>query len=270
MGSARSRADAVVRANRFTIAVVFPLVGTAGLVASREGLLGSLAYDPVVLLFGTAVMRLPLVVGLLPVLDRRGAVGLAGATAYTYAVEVVGVLTGAPYGEFSYGVELGPMLFGLVPAALPLFFLPLVVNAYLLVLLLGARSRWTRVAGAVGVVVLVDLVLDPGAVALGFWSYAAGGAYYGVPASNFAGWVLSGAVAVTLVEASLSPAAVRRRLRGCEFALDDFVSFLLLWGTVNAVYGQWVPVTVAAALFGAILRTGRFDFPAWRPRTTSP
>ncbi len=57
--------------------------------------------------------------------------------------------TGWPYGQFEYLVDLGPMLFGTVPLGLPVFFLPLVLNSYLLCLLLlgGATpespfARW--------------------------------------------------------------------------------------------------------------------------------
>ena len=135
----------LVRENRFTVAVVFPLVGAALFVASHEGWLPAwLAMNPLLVLFGTAVMRLPLVAGLAPLVDRRAGIGLFAVAAYSYAVEYVGVHYGVPYGEFSYQLELGPMVGG-VPIGLPIFFLPLVVNSYLLVLLLLPRiSRLQR------------------------------------------------------------------------------------------------------------------------------
>ena len=76
--------------------------------------------------------------------------------------------------------------------------------------------------------------------------------------------VLVGAVALALVELSFDAGAVARRLRNCAFALDDLVSFVVLWGTVNAVYGNWVSVTLAAGLAGALVATDRFDFRVWR------
>ncbi|WP_435179578.1 bisanhydrobacterioruberin hydratase [Halorussus sp. AFM4] len=252
--------SALVRDNRFTVAVVFPLVGAALFVASREGLLpGWLAMNPALVLFGTLVMRLPLVAGLAPVVDRRAGLALLAVTAYSYAVEYVGVHYGVPYGEFSYRLELGPMVGG-VPVGLPVFFLPLVVNAYLLVVLLLPRAgRLVRTLAALGVVVLIDLVLDPAAVGLGFWAYDGGGAYYGVPLSNFRGWLLSGLIAVSLVEWGFDREAVAARLAGCEFALDDLVSFVLLWGAMNVYFGNWVPVALAAGLAAGLVRTDRFD-----------
>ncbi|MFC4549201.1 MULTISPECIES: bisanhydrobacterioruberin hydratase [Halorussus] len=269
-----ARLDAAVEENRFTIAVVFPLVGAALFVASHEGVLpGWLAMNPLLVLFGTLVMRLPLVAGFAPLVTRRAAAGLAVLTAYTYAIEYVGVTYGIPYGDFRYLLELGPMLAG-VPVGLPVFFLPLVLNSYLLVLLfVGPRDapalRARRALAALGVVLVVDLVLDPAAVALGFWRYEAAGAYYGVPVSNYLGWLLSGLVAVSLVEFAFDRRALFGRLADCPFMLDDLVSFIVLWGAMNAYFRNWVPVALALALFVGLVRTERFDFDVFGRRRSS-
>ena len=259
-----ARLDRLVAENRFTVAVVFPTLGAVTILASAEGLLPEpLSFNPYFLLFGVAVMRLPLVAGLAPVATRRTAAGLAALCGFTYAVELVGVRTGYPYGAFEYGVDLGPMVGG-IPAALPLFFLPLVINAYLLSLLLfgdAARRTVVRVPVVVAAVVGMDLVLDPAAVAVGFWAYDAGGAYYDVPWLNYAGWVLSAVVSVTVVDRVLDRTAVLRRLDACEFLLDDLVSFVILWGGINLYFGNWVPAALSAAYGYALWRTDRFDFP---------
>ncbi|WP_286666643.1 bisanhydrobacterioruberin hydratase [Haloglomus salinum] len=269
-GRVEAGLDDLVRENRFTIAVVFPLMGAVLLVASRETLLpAGLNFNPYLIIFGTLVMRLPLVAGLAPLVDRRAAAGLLALTAYSYAIEYVGVLTGFPYGNFEYGVELGPMLLDTVPLGLPVFFFPLVVNAYLLcLLLLGPRteSALVRLPAVIAVVLLMDLVLDPGAVALTFWTYDPAGAYYGVPWSNYAGWVLSATVAVVTLDAAFERSGLRQRLSDCEFMLDDLVSFVVLWGLVNAYFGNWIPVVLAGLLGAGLLATDRFDFdvrPSW-------
>ncbi len=256
------RLETIIRDNRFTIAVFFPIVGAVTLVASAEGWLPEpLAYNPLLILFGTMVMRSPLIVGLLP---RIGwwAVGCLGLlTAYTYAIEIVGVRTDWPYGAFEYTIQLGPMLFGEVPLALPLFFIPLVLNAYLLTLLvLGdwAENPIARLTTAIAAVVGIDLVLDPAAVAIGFWAFESG-IYYGVPVSNYVGWLISGTVAVVLVDLAFDRAALRERVRDCEFILDDLVSFVLLWGAINVLYGNWLAAGVAGAFCLGLLSTGRYD-----------
>lgn len=263
-GRLQRRLDELVDENRFVIAVVFPAVGAATLLASAEGLLPEpLAFNPYFLLVGIAVMRLPLVAGVAPLVTRRVAAGVTFLCAYTYAIEAVGVRTGWPYGHFEYGVDLGPMVAG-IPAALPLFFLPLVGNAYLLGLLLlgdAADRAVVRLPAVVLAVVGMDLVLDPAAVSLGFWAYAAGGAYYGVPLSNYAGWLLSATVSVFILDAVFDRAGLRARLESCRFALDDLVSFVVLWGAVNAYFGNWAAAALAVAYGYGLWRADRFDFP---------
>ena len=253
--------DRVVRENRFTIAVLFPAVGAVTLVGSAEGWIPEpFAFHPWFVLFGVCVMRSPLVVGVLPLFDRRAAAWLGALIAYTYAIESVGVQTGWPYGSFEYTVGLGPMLGG-VPLALPVFFIPLVINAYLLcLLLLGDRAAngWVRLFAVIAAVVAMDVVLDPGAVAVGFWTFG-GGAFYGVPFSNYAGWALSAAVSVLALDRAFDTQAVRARLARCEFMLDDMVSFVILWGGINVWFGNYLPALVALAFGVGLVRTERFD-----------
>ncbi|MDZ7747255.1 MAG: bisanhydrobacterioruberin hydratase [Halobacteriales archaeon] len=273
------RLNALVAENRFTIAVVFPLVGAVMLLASAERVLipEPLVFHPLLVIFGTAVMRLPLIVGLLPLIGRRAAAAIGLLTLYAYVIEYIGTTTGLPYGVFEYGVNLGPMLLGKVPFGLPIFFLPLVANAYLLCLLLlgdRARAALVRVPVVVATVLVMDLVLDPGAVAIGFWTYDLAAtplavwpynsavAFYGVPLSNYAGWVISATVAVVTLDAAFAWTDLRTRLEECAFMLDDLVSFVLLWGSINAVYGQWLAVVLAALLGVGLWYTERFDVPA--------
>ena len=258
---AEASLDRLVRENRFTIAVLFPAVGAVTLVGSAEGWIPEpFAFHPWFVLFGVLVMRSPLVVGILPLFDRRAAGWLGVLIAYTYAIEAIGVRTGWPYGTFEYAVSLGPMLGG-VPVALPVFFVPLVVNAYLLYLLLSdgrVSSGWVRLLAVALVVVAMDVVLDPGAVAVGFWTFGGGG-FYGVPLSNYAGWVLSATVAVAALDRAFDADAVRGRLARCEFMLDDMVSFVILWGGINVWFGNYLPAAVALAFGVGLVRADRFD-----------
>lgn len=257
-----STLERVIEENRFTIAVTFPLVGVAMLIAGRQGLIPeALAMNPYLLIGANLVMISPLVAGLAPLVDRRALVGLGTLAFLTWGIEIVGVLTGLPYGEFSYGVELGPMLFDLVPLGLPVFYFPILLNSYLLALLvLGSGSIPRRFGLALAFVLVLDLVLDPGAVALGFWAWDDPGAYYGVPAINYAGWLVSGSVATAVLQASFDHRAILERLDSCSFLLDDLVNFLVLWGLINAYFGNWVPFALAVGIIGVLIGSDGFDF----------
>jgi len=124
---------------------------------------------------------------------KQAAIVLAGLGAFGLLLETFAVKTGVPYGHFAYGPKIGALLFGAVPWTVPFSWPPLVLGA------LALASTQTRrmvplIALSTGFLLAFDGVLDPGAVKQGFWKYAAGGAYYGVPMTNFLGWIGSGAL----------------------------------------------------------------------------
>lgn len=250
--------ERIVSENRFTISVIFPLVGAITFLASAEGLLPEfLEFNPYFILLGTLVMRLPLISGLKPLINRKSAAGITAVSLYAYLIEFVGLSTGWPYGEFSYQISLGPMIHG-VPIGLPVFFVPLVLNSFLLVRLFDVRKFWNRVLAAVGLVILIDMVLDPAAVALGIWGYS-GGLFYGVPISNFLGWLLSGSISILVLESVFEHGKIRERLASTEYMLDDMVSFVFLWGIINLYYLNILPVIIATGFGLALYRNDRFS-----------
>jgi putative membrane protein len=257
-----STLERVVEENRFTIAVTFPLIGVILLIAGRQGLLpAELAMNPYLLIGANLVMILPLVAGLVPLIERRAFAGLSVLALFTWGIELTGVLTGLPYGHFSYGVELGPMLFELVPLGLPVFYFPILLNSYLLALLfLGDSSFFRRFFFTLGIVITLDLILDPGAVALGFWGWESPGTYYGVPAINYLGWLFSGTIAIAVLQLAFDHEVLLARLERCGFFLDDLMSFLLLWGLINLYFSNWIPFILAAALATILVTSDWFDF----------
>ena len=259
--------DAFITENRFTISVVFPVVGAFMLLLSAADILPVwLAFNPFLILIGVLVMRLPLIGGVAPLVNRKVGVGTLFLCLYAYFIEYVGIQTGWPYGYFSYGVSLGPMVGG-VPVMLPILFLPLVLNAYLLGLLLfPSLSRWKRVLITVGFVVAIDVVLDPGAVSLGFWSFEGSHWFYDVHMLNFLGWVLSAGISVFVFDTVFDRSMLKERLDSTPYMLDDLVSFVLLWGAVNAWYLNIVPVVVACLFGYGLIVVDRFSFPKWGER----
>jgi putative membrane protein len=266
--------DQTVEQERFTISVVFPILGSVLLIASSFSILEttlwgytiSLNFNPYLILFGTLVMRLPLISGVKPLVNGKVGTGIVLLILYSYLIEFVGVITNWPYGSFEYGISLGPMIYNLVPLALPIFFLPLVVNSYLLVLQLSEKKLekiYWRIPMVITLVLLLDVILDPAAVSLGFWSYSEGGAFYGVPISNFLGWILSASVTVCVLDYVFESNLLKERLDSCEYILDDLVSFTLMWTSVNVIYQNWVSVLCSVILL-IILVNSDFEFPSKR------
>ncbi|MFN0278487.1 MAG: isopentenyl-diphosphate Delta-isomerase [Pyrinomonadaceae bacterium] len=115
------------------------------------------------------------------------------------AIETSAIATGFPYGHFAYSDLLGYRLFGYTPWTVFLAWTPLVIASYAVVRRL-VDNTLIRIVLVALLLVAFDLVVDPGAVKLGFWRYEGGGVFYGVPMSNFVGWMCSGAIAAIVFE----------------------------------------------------------------------
>jgi len=166
---------------------------------------------------------------------RRGGALLVGLGLYALGFESIAVATGLPYGRFSHSGVLGPPLLGLAPPTVLLAWTPLILGA-----LAVTRRSWQAVA----LLVVVDLVLDPAAVRLGFWSWEQPGVYHGVPLVNFLGWVVSGGIAV------LALRRLPRPLPGL-FARNLWL-VVVFWTAVNAWSGLWVPALVGIGTAAAL------------------
>jgi putative membrane protein len=211
----------------------------------------------------TLLIALPSVAALFGYLGARGAaISLAALAVFGYAIETVGVVTGFPYGPFYYGDALGPGIFGLVPFILPISYAPLVIGAVGAAWSSDAAGRLLWILRSALLLTLIDGVLDPGAAALGFWVWPEGGAYYGVPFSNYAGWLLSGALASALLLAA-------GRWSGAPppGLLDSALVALAFWVGVAVFSGLFLPALLGASLFAYLLHR-RARLASQLPKTT--
>ncbi len=197
----------------------------------------------------TLLIALPSFVALLGYLGpRQAALGVLAVAAFGYAIETIGVVTGLPYGPFYYGDALGGRLFGLVPYLLPLSYAPLVIGAVAASWNPGSPRRALWIARSALLLTLMDGVLDPGAASLGFWVWPEGGAYYGVPLSNYAGWLLSGTLA-----AALLLTVGRWRQTPLPGLLDSATIAVAFWTGVTLFSALIFPTLLGAALFGYLI-----------------
>ena len=131
------------------------------------------------------------------------ALAVGGATT---AVERMGTVTALPFGRYRYTGRLRPTIAGVplvVPAAWWAMALPAREVAHAA---LGRRSgRAGRTALGAAALTGWDLFLDPQMTAEGYWSWARDGRYRGIPWTNFAGWLITGAGVMLVLEALLPP-----------------------------------------------------------------
>jgi uncharacterized membrane protein len=121
----------------------------------------------------------------------RGTALVGSAAALGFATELTGVATGRPFGHYTYSPLLGRRVGG-VPLAAAAAWAMMARPAWVVAGLI-ARRRVPRVALAAVALTAWDVFLDPRMVREGYWSWPAGGRYEGIPASNFAGWLATGA-----------------------------------------------------------------------------
>ena len=213
----------------------------------------------------TLLIALPSFVALWRYLGPKGAtLALLCLSALGFAVETTGVMTGFPYGPFSYGDSLGPKIADLVPYLLPLSWIPLVLGAVAATSRFASgvggrvflyspersvsRSGATRwVLSAAVLLTLVDGALAPGPAALGFWVWPKGGIYYGVPITNYLGWLFSSTLAAALL------IALGRHRWGSAppppGLLDSALVAAAFWTGVAVFSGLSLPAALGLALY---------------------
>ncbi|MCS6993173.1 MAG: carotenoid biosynthesis protein [Anaerolineales bacterium] len=183
----------------------------------------------------------------------------------TYLAELLGSKTGFPFGRYHYTELLQPQLLG-VPLLIPLAWLMMLPPSWAIAAILLDQAREVRTNPATGAeslwfvlkfslvsalaITAWDLFLDPQMVAWGFWVWEQPGLYFGIPLSNYFGWILT-AFVVTLV---VHPARLPVGLLSLVYILTWFLQTIgqgIFWGQPGP------------ALFG-FLACGLFVFLAWR------
>lgn len=171
--------------------------------------------------------------------------------------ELLGTSTGFPFGEYSYLSGLGYKIAGLVPVTIPLswFYLGfvsyLIARAGLGLNLQSGRSpkwKWLRQVAAIALGALFltswDFVLDPAMsqTAVPFWQWHQPGAFFGMPYQNFAGWMGTGALFMTV--AALFWGKMPFKLEGTQLNLPlaVYLSNFAFSAVMSFAAGLWIPV----------------------------
>ncbi len=107
---------------------------------------------------------------------------------FTFSLEAVGVATGRVFGAYEYGTVLGLLLFR-VPLVIGFNWVLVVLGGIgLSSLFLKDDDAWTRLLfvplTAAAVCVLTDIFMEPVAIRLGYWEWAA----VNPPLQNYLAW----------------------------------------------------------------------------------
>lgn len=183
------------------------------------------------------LLAIPTVIGCVQWLGwKRAALVLLSLSAFAYAIETIGLKTGFPYGAFTYSDLLGAKLFGTTPWTVPFGWVPLLLASWVTV------WRWLRpvelrVCGTLAALIALDLILDPIAVALSFWKYAHPGFWYGIPITNFLGWVFSGFIGCLILQLLTKQEVIpnKKSRRLIQLGFLQALGVLLLWITKTAL-----------------------------------
>lgn len=163
-----------LRTERTTIFVILVLhaVGICGLMSPWRGLFQMLT--PInLILTGWLVFRH---------ISRRSFTTLLVIGVAAYTLEWVGVHTGMPFGVYSYGETLGPKI-SEVPPVIGLNWMLLLAASHSL-LSRWISSPWMLAFLGAFAMVFLDILIEPVAIALDFWTWEA----VNIPIQNYVSW----------------------------------------------------------------------------------
>lgn len=205
---------------------------------------------PLVSAVFTVLFALPALFGLVAWAGVKKSLFLfLSLSVFSYFIESLGLITGFPYGEFSYSSKVGILIFNFIPVTLPFAWIPLLLGAFSFSYHYKSNALKFFFL-TVLLTVLIDIVLDPGAVNLGFWKFSGGGIWYGVPLSNFIGWLISGAIGFMIT---------KRILKGAESIPPQYMSYsylysLVFWTGVCVFSGIWGGVIIGVILLAVLFK----------------
>jgi uncharacterized membrane protein len=174
---------------------------------------------------------------------------LASTAAATCTLEAVAVRTGVPFGRYHYTDELRPQV-AKVPVIVPLAWFAMGVPAREI----GAGSA--LLGGAA--LTAWDAFLDPQMTSENYWRWDQPGRYRNIPASNYAGWMVSATAMMKLFDAWLPR---RSRVHGGLVAIYVAMAAMETVGFAAFFKDRLVALVggsaMGAAIAGHVLRTRR-------------
>lgn len=177
---------------------------------------------------------------------------LSITTLFSFLIELIGVKTGWPFGEYSYSQTLGAQLFG-VPLLVPCAWL--MMAHPILVIARRVTKHWVFLVGGYGLMAW-DLFLDPQMVSADRWTWKVDSHTVPfeptIPLSNAIGWLLAGMALMALLHVALP---LERRKEPASFgAIDIYIAWVFISSIIaNAIFFDTPGVALIGGIAFAIL-----------------
>ena len=183
---------------------------------------------------------------------------------YAFIIELIGVKTGWPFGQYSYDASLGPKLASVslvVPFAWAMMAHPLLIASR------RVGKSWVFLYGGFALMAW-DLFLDPQMVAAGRWSWTFTGAHIPfqpeIPLSNAFGWLFAGMGLMGLLHQILP--RERRKISAGFGVVDFYLAWSWFGGVVSNLFffGRPGVAFFGGLIYGAVLAP--YAFSRWLGR----
>jgi uncharacterized membrane protein len=184
------------------------------------------------------------------------------------AIEIIGTLTGVPFGPFFYTENLGPLLFRVLPWPIPLLWFVVLLTSRGVARLILKPWRGTSNHGLWSIAltcllaVLFDAALEPcGARVNRWWVWTLSRTrpvWYGAPWINFAGWAVSSLFILGLVTPFLINKKPAEEPPPDIYPLALWAALMLLLAIGNAAEHLWAGAALAFTVSALAM------FFAWR------
>ena len=165
------------------------------------------------------------------------------------AFEAAGTGLSFPFGGYDYTPLLQPQILD-VPILVPMAWLMMLPPAWAVGwLLVGPAHRFRWAAASALAFTVWDLFLDPQMVAWDFWHWHQPGAYFGIPWSNYLGWLVISFLITLSASIFFHPASLPVTPLLVVYILTwllQFISLFFFWGLPG-------PALVGYVCMGALL-----------------
>lgn len=193
--------------------------------------------------------------------SRRTLVSVVAIAILTFSAEWLGSTTGFPFGEYDYTSNLQPQMFG-VPLLIPLAWLMMLAPSWAVAqaILSGRVDSPSRRVMFIALSALAmtawDLYLDPQMVGWGFWVWADPHGYFGIPWTNYGGWLLVTMVVTLIIHPPNLPVKPLLVVYGVVWAFQA-IGLAVFWGQVGPALFGFLSMggLLYAAIKGALWRS---------------